>query len=214
VTPAAAVAVALPLVAAGAALPRLVAAFPPHEGEPHTSPHRAVLVAAHAAVVCAVAVRLRCQPAWLPAFLAAASGGTALAIIDLRAHRLPDRITLPAYPLLAALLAVAAAVDGDAGRWLRAAAAAAVVGLAFLLLWALPASGLGLGDVKLAGLLGLVLGWLGWPALAAGLFAGVLLGGVVALVLLAARRAERGTPIAYGPFLLAGGLLVLLAGGW
>ncbi|HMA46261.1 MAG TPA: prepilin peptidase, partial [Frankiaceae bacterium] len=66
--------------------------------------------------------------------------------------------------------------------------------------------GMGYGDVKLAGLLGLTLGWLGWGAVLLGLVAGVGCGGLAALGVLALRRAQRRTRIPYGPFLLAGAL--------
>jgi leader peptidase (prepilin peptidase)/N-methyltransferase len=71
---------------------------------------------------------------------------------------------------------------------------------------------MGFGDVKLALLLGLYLGFLGWQFLAVGAFAGFLLGGVVGAVLLAAGRATRKTRIPFGPSMLAGALLAVFAG--
>jgi leader peptidase (prepilin peptidase)/N-methyltransferase len=69
--------------------------------------------------------------------------------------------------------------------------------------------GMGFGDVKLAGLLGLYLGWLGWSPVLVGAFAGFLLGGVVGALLLATRRADRKTAIPFGPYMLAGALLAV-----
>ncbi|WP_249523816.1 hypothetical protein [Modestobacter marinus] len=75
--------------------------------------------------------------------------------------------------------------------------------------------GLGMGDVRLAGLRGLYLGWLGWPVVVAGFFLGCLLQAVVGLTLLAARRVDRRTGLPFGPALLGGALAAaLLAGDW
>jgi leader peptidase (prepilin peptidase)/N-methyltransferase len=70
-------------------------------------------------------------------------------------------------------------------------------------------TGLGLGDVKLLALLGLVLGWAGWGVLLAGIFLGLVVGSVVSLVLIAARRATWRTAVPFGPPLLAGAVLAL-----
>jgi leader peptidase (prepilin peptidase) / N-methyltransferase len=81
------------------------------------------------------------------------------------------------------------------------------------LLWGGTAGrGMGLGDVKLAGVLGLALGWLGWGPSVLGLFAGFAVGAVVGGGLLASGRVTRRTPIAHGPFLLAGAAIGLIAG--
>jgi leader peptidase (prepilin peptidase)/N-methyltransferase len=72
---------------------------------------------------------------------------------------------------------------------------------------------MGFGDVKLAGVLGLYLGWLGWAEVVAGGFLGFLLGGVIGLGLMAVRRADRKSQIPFGPFMLAGALVAILWGG-
>jgi leader peptidase (prepilin peptidase)/N-methyltransferase len=69
---------------------------------------------------------------------------------------------------------------------------------------------MGFGDVKLAGLLGLYLGWLGWSPVWIGTLAGFLLGGLAGVALLVARRAHRRTAIPFGPSMLAGALLAVL----
>lgn len=134
----------------------------------------------------------------------------ALAAIDLDVHRLPDAIQLPAYPVLSVLLAAA---SWTVGSWssLGRAAVAAVALLAIFLLLALVGGGMGLGDVKLAGLLGLLLGWLSWAHVLMGVAAGLLLGGVVGVALLVTRTAGRKAEFAYGPPLLAGAALAVLA---
>ena len=72
-------------------------------------------------------------------------------------------------------------------------------------------SGMSLGDVKLAASLGTLLAWFGWPVLIAGGFVGFLLGGLFASALLVGRRTGRKQPIPFGPFMIAGAVLALVA---
>jgi len=134
----------------------------------------------------------------LPALLYAGAVGVALVVIDLDHHRLPDAIVLPSYPVLVALLALAGALSGtfpaarttlSAGLWLAGYG---------LIRVATAGRGMGLGDVKLAGVLGLL--------------AGFVVGGVIGLALLATGRVGRGAGIAHGPFMLAGAGLAVIAG--
>jgi len=157
-------------------------------------------------------------PAALPAYLYFAAIGVALTAIDLDLKRLPNRIVLPSYPVLGLLLAGAAVAEGDGGRLVRALlAAAALFGFFFLLAFAYPA-GMGFGDVKLAGLLGLVLGYLSWSAVLVGAFSGFLLGALIGVGMLASGRGNRKTALPFGPFLIAGTLIGIFAGstiaGW
>jgi leader peptidase (prepilin peptidase)/N-methyltransferase len=153
-------------------------------------------------------VQLGQQPAG-PALLVFVALGVALAGIDLDTRRLPNAIVLPAYPVLAALLTGAAAVTGDWGALLRAGlGAAALFGAFFLMALAYP-PGMGFGDVKLAGVLGLVLGWFSWSAVVVGAFAGFFLGAVVGAVLMAVGPDGRKTAVPFGPFMIAGALLAL-----
>jgi leader peptidase (prepilin peptidase)/N-methyltransferase len=146
------------------------------------------------------------------AFAVLAGVGIALAWIDIDTQRLPDAIVLPSYPVVAALLLVAAASTGEWGALLRALAGAAILfAVYFAMAFAYPA-GMGLGDVKLAGLLGLALGWLGWGELVVGGFSAFLLGGAFAIALVLLRRAGRGSGIPFGPWMLAGAALAIFAG--
>jgi leader peptidase (prepilin peptidase)/N-methyltransferase len=88
----------------------------------------------------------------------------------------------------------------------------ALYGFYFVLALIYP-RGMGFGDVKLAGVLGLYLGWLGWAEVVAGAFLGFLFGGVVGGVLLLVRRAGRKSMIPFGPFMLAGALVAIIWGG-
>ena len=168
------------------------------------------------ALACAVmALRFGPNPA-LPAFCYLAGIGVPLAVIDARCRRLPDALTLPSYPVALALLGFAALLlPGGAGHFRGALAGMALAWGVFLLQVLLYPAGLGWGDVKLAGLLGLYLGWLGggWldqDALVAGLFLGYLFAAAAGLALIAARRASRKSRLPFGPYLLAGTLTAIL----
>ncbi|MHA3703299.1 prepilin peptidase [Jatrophihabitans sp. YIM 134969] len=145
----------------------------------------------------------------LPAYLYLAAVSIALAAIDLDTRRLPDAIVLPSYVVGVALLAPAVVLTGDLSAALRGLAGAALLGGAYLALALLKPGGMGLGDVKLAGLLGLYLGVLGWDALLVGGFGAFLLGGLAGVGLLATRRVGRRTAIPFGPFMLTAALLAL-----
>lgn len=164
------------------------------------------LEAATATVLALLAARFAGQPEVL-AFAFLGVLGVALAAIDVAVQRLPDRLVLPAYPVLIALFGVAALVQRDGGALVRALLGGLAMGGAFLLLALLRAGGLGGGDVKAAGLTGIALGWLGWPALLVGASLGFVLMALVSVVLLAAGRITLRSSIAFGPFLLAGALL-------
>ncbi len=158
-----------------------------------------------------MALRFGADPV-LPAYLYLAAVGLALALIDLDCKRLPDALTLPSYPVAVVLLGGAALLDSDSGDFLRALlGGSALFGLYFALCFAYPA-GMGFGDVKLSGVLGLYLGWIGWGAWAVGLFAGFLLGGAFGIALIAFRRGGRKTAVPFGPFMLMGALFAIIVG--
>lgn len=165
-----------------------------------------------AAVFAALAVRFGPSPA-LPAYLYLAGATMALAVIDIRTRRLPDAITLPSYPIGLALLAGAAPFVAQGWtRLVHALIGTAVLYTFYLVLFLIYPKGMGFGDVKLAGVLGLYLGWLGLDTLFVGAFLGYLLGGVYGLAAIAARHATRKTAIPFGPFMVAGALLGVLVG--
>ncbi len=149
----------------------------------------------------------------LVAFLWLAGVSVALTVIDLEHHRLPDAIVLPSYAVGGVLLAASSILVGDWPALVRAAIGLASL-FAFYLIAALSyPGGMGFGDVKLAGVLGLYLAWLGWGEFAVGAFAAFLLGGLFAVVLLATRRVERTGGIPFGPWMLAGAWVGVFAGG-
>jgi len=167
---------------------------------------------ATAALFVAVTARLGISPA-LPAYLYLAAVSVALAMIDFDVRRLPDAIVLPSYAVAGLLLVPAVLAHGDWAAVLRSLAAMAALWAFYFVLFFVYPGGMGFGDVKLAGLLGLYLGWLGWSSVLVGTFAGFLVGGLTGAVLLLARRAGRKTGIPFGPAMLAGALVALFAAG-
>jgi leader peptidase (prepilin peptidase) / N-methyltransferase len=174
---------------------------------------RTVVVSVLLAAVLAGAVLLAgLRPATV-ALAWAGAAGIVLGAVDLAVHRLPDRVVFPAAAAVAAALLADAAVLGTWPDLLRAGAAGAAAGGGALLAALLAPAGLGLGDVKLLGLLGLVLGWVGWGALLAGVLLGLVVGAAGALALVATRRAGWRTAVPFGPPLIAGAVLALALAG-
>jgi leader peptidase (prepilin peptidase)/N-methyltransferase len=147
------------------------------------------------------------QPAglWLlPAYLWFAAASIALALIDLDTKRLPNAIVVPSIAVVLVLLALASLGTGDWLALLQAVIGGAALFVFYLVLVLIYPRGMGFGDVKLAALVGLALGYLGWGPLIVGAFAAFLLGGVFSILLLAARKATRKTGIPFGPWMLLG----------
>lgn len=136
----------------------------------------------------------------------------ALAAIDLDTHRLPNAIVLPSYIVLIVLFVSSALLMGSPDVAARAAAGAGILFGLYLVLALVAPRGMGMGDVKLAGVIGLVLGWFGWAALAVGAMAAFVFGGLFGIALIALRRARRNTGIPFGPWMLAGAWLGIVAG--
>ena len=155
------------------------------------------------------------HPGYLMLVLAAACWLAAcavpLACTDLAVQRLPDPLTGAAYAGTAVLLLAAAAVGGPWSALVRALLGGLALAGFYLLLMVISPSGMSLGDVKLAASLGTLLAWFSWRLLLAGGFAGFLLGGVFAAALLVSRRAGRKQPIPFGPFMIAGAVLAVVA---
>lgn len=147
----------------------------------------------------------------VPAYLFLGAVGVALTLIDASCHRLPDSIVLPSYPVFLLLLAGASWTDGDWPALLRAGAGGIVLLAVYAVVWFVRPGGMGFGDVKLAGLLGIGLGYLSWSALVVGGFAAFVLGGVVGAGLLLMTRRGRKAAIAFGPFMVAGVWVAFLA---
>jgi len=138
----------------------------------------------------------------LPAQLWLAGLAVVLTVTDLQHQRLPNRILLPGGAGLAALVVVTALAEGRPTALVGAGFGAAALFALFLLAALLSPAGMGMGDVKLAGVLGLLLGYGGLA---------VVVLGVVSLVFVLSRRAGRRTALPFGPALLLGAAVAL---GW
>ncbi len=166
---------------------------------------------ATAALFVLVGVRFG-EDLYLAAALALVAGGVALFLIDLDRQRLPFVITGVVSLLVLAALTGDALV-GSAGLRPVALLSVALWLLVYGGVWLVTAGrGMGLGDVALAPLLGLALGWLGWGPTLVGLLGGFLVGAVVGVALMLGGRAGRRTRVPHGPFMLAGAALGLFLG--
>ena len=155
---------------------------------------------------------LRFGLSWeLPAFLFLAAVGVLLAVIDLEHQLLPNRVVVPSIGIGAALLVVPALAEARWDDLLRAALGAVALFAVFLVLALISPKSLGMGDVKLAGLVGLYLGWIGWGAVFVGAAAGFVIQALLALVLLAGRRIGLRGELPFGPAMLLGAAVAI---GW
>ncbi|MFI5085996.1 MAG: prepilin peptidase [Actinomycetales bacterium] len=130
--------------------------------------------------------------------------------IDIRSHLLPNRIIFPSYAVAGTLLAAAALAAGEPAGVVRTLTGGAALWAGYLALRLAYPPGMGAGDVKLAGVLGMYLGWLNWESLLWATFAAFLMGGLWGVLLIASRRGSGQTRIPFGPFMLAGTLATLL----
>jgi leader peptidase (prepilin peptidase)/N-methyltransferase len=149
----------------------------------------------------------------LAAWLAFTLGGILLCGIDIAVHRLPTVIIGIVAIVDVGLNAAAAIAAGQPGRIATALLAGAVIGGGYLVLALLAPGQLGLGDVRLAALVGLVLGASGWPAALLGAALPHVLVIPFALVRLRLPKGSAGRRIAFGPFLIAGAMLTALLTG-
>jgi len=151
----------------------------------------------------------------LVTFLVVALAGVCLAAMDFDVHRLPDRLMWPSMGILLMGLTSAGLIATEWGAIIRVVLAGLACGVAYLLLALLSLArgslALGLGDVKLAALLGMGLGWFSWSTVLIGMYAGFLVGGVFAVVLLVTRKVGRDGDLAYGPPMMVGALLGLFS---
>lgn len=176
-----------------------------------TRPVGWVVVIGTGALCAAMALRLGAT--WeLPAFIVLSVLLVALSIIDLRLYLLPNRIIFPLAVAAVVLLGVAGLADGDLDPYLRALVCAVASFAAFTALHLISPRAMGFGDVKLAFVLGLYLGWLGVGETVLGFVLGFVYGAVVGVALLATGARGRKDHVPFGPFLAAGALTAILVG--
>ncbi|MEV5301159.1 prepilin peptidase [Amycolatopsis methanolica] len=147
----------------------------------------------------------------LVAYSSFAAVSVVLALIDVIEQRLPGVLILVGVLAVGASFVLGSVLVAGYADLFRAVAGMFVLGACYLVL-ALALGGLGAGDVKLAGLLGLALGWQSWGAVLVGTVLGWLLAGIVRAVLRAAARVARDAPMPLGPYLVLGAWLTILGG--
>jgi leader peptidase (prepilin peptidase)/N-methyltransferase len=138
--------------------------------------------------------------------------GVVLLVIDWRTTLLPTRIIHPTYALLAVLIPLAALIDRDLDSLYRAGFGWLVIGAWFWVFWWVLRAW-GFGDVRLARVLGPALGYLGWEHMLMGLALMVFVGAIGGVVLGIANRSLR-RRFPYGPFMLVGAAIAVVAGPW
>jgi leader peptidase (prepilin peptidase)/N-methyltransferase len=169
-----------------------------------------------AAASALVAAALAASVGWswsLVYLLPLAPIGVTLALVDWRTTLLPTRIIAPTYVITVLGVLVAALGDRSRDHLLHAAIGWAVMGGIFFVLWFVYPRGLGYGDVRLSGVLGMALGYLGWPELLTGVYGAFLLGGVGGALLSVLRIVNR-KRFPFGPFMLVAALLAVAFGPW
>jgi leader peptidase (prepilin peptidase)/N-methyltransferase len=161
-----------------------------------------------AALMVAITLRFGLT-AELPAYLFFAAVAITLALIDLDLRRLPDTIVLPAYVIAALMLMPAGAASGDWHPALRAVLGMLALSAVYFALQVASPNVFTSGDVKLAGLLGLYLGWISWGAILIGAVVGLAVGVLAATTLSVIRPKRAAIAVAYGPCMIAGAATAL-----
>jgi len=184
----------------------------PQCGETVSHPLRpALLAVVSAAVLGAFAARIGADVV-LAAYDVFGLSMVAISAVDLEKYIIPNRIIYPTLALMIPLFVVASAVDHRWGSFGRAAISGAVAFSGFFVLHVAVPKGMGFGDVRLAGVIGLAIGWLGFGHAFVGFFAGFVLGAAIGIVFIVVTGGGRKTRIPFGPFLAAGAVLSVVWG--
>lgn len=138
------------------------------------------------------------------AFLYLAAISIVLGMIDLDTHTLPNKIVIPSYFVGTFLLGIASLMSGNSTSIFRGLVGMTILVSFYYALAFIYPGGMGMGDVKFAGVLGLFLGYQGWGVLAVGAFSAFLLGGFFAIILIFLRKTKRKSGIPFGPWMVLG----------
>jgi leader peptidase (prepilin peptidase)/N-methyltransferase len=161
------------------------------------------------AAVCA-GVAAHFGPAWpTPAYLFFTGVALVLTLTDLAEKRLPNAVMYPSFAALLVLLAGAALITEAVPAILGALAGSVVAFAFYLVLRLISPRGIGMGDVKLAAVIGLMLGYLGWYPVVIGCAAGFVIGGLASAFSLARGSASLTSSIPFGPAMLSGAFVAI-----
>lgn len=166
-----------------------------------------------AALFAGAAARFGAVPE-LAAYCVLFGGLVALSVADVRVGLVPRRIVYPTLGLMALALVASAAVAGEWRPLLDAAIGGAAAFLVFFVIWAVAPRSMGFGDVRLAGVIGAGLGWLGWRQLYLGFLVAFVAGAVVGVVKMAVQGTGRKTSLPFGPALAVGAVVGVYWGGY
>ena len=172
-----------------------------------------IIEIANASIFVAFGLKFGADPV-LPAFCIMGAALVALVWIDLHEFRLPREITYTAIALSSPVIVIAALLNDEPERIWQAALGAGIALAIMGLIYVASRGGMGDGDVRLAPLLGLHLGYLNPGIVPVGLFFGFLIGAVVGVIAMVVGKAGRKTALPFGPFLAAGTVLAVFCGQW
>lgn len=175
------------------------------------SPRYPVVEVATAALFVVVGLSIGFEWA-LPAFLFFSWALMALSVIDIDTHRLPNALLYPCTAISVVLLLGAGLIEGDTRSLVEGAAGGALAFVVMFVIWFVAKGGLGYGDVRLSGYLGLHLGFLTLGHVPLGLFLGFLGGAAGGVVLMVVRGRGRKHKVAFGPYLAGGALAAVVWG--
>jgi len=203
-------------VVLGVVLDAVAARIPGAKGNRPDAP-RALEMAAAAAVTAALlggaAARFGAVPE-LTAYCVLFSGLVAVSVADIRVGLVPRKLLYPTLALMAVAFVAAAAVSGEWRPLLDAAIGGVAGFLVFFAIWWISPRSMGFGDVRLAGLIGAGLGWLGFGQLYLGFLAAFVVGVAIGLVKMAVQGTGRKTALPFGPALAVGAVVGVIWGGY
>ena len=148
----------------------------------------------------------------LPAYLVFFAALVVVSLVDVQSRLIPTRVVGPAILLCSGLLAVAAAAHHDWSRFGTALMGAALASGSLLTVHLVTPAGMGFGDVRLATLTGLALGWLSLGTVALGMFLAFLFAAAVGVGLRRLRGSPTARQVPLGPYLAAGAVAAVLLG--
>jgi leader peptidase (prepilin peptidase)/N-methyltransferase len=204
-------------VEAGAAAPAVEAPAAPAP-EPYLPAPPGILEHVAAVSVTALlfggaAARLGAVPS-LAAYCVLFAGLVAVSVADIRVGLVPRKLLYPTLGLMAVALVAATAEAGAYHLLAQAAIGGAAAFALFFAIWFVSPRSMGFGDVRLAGVIGAALGWLGYRQLYLGFLAAFVVGSVVGVAKMAVQGTGRKTALPFGPALAVGAVVGVLWGGY
>ena len=148
----------------------------------------------------------------LLSLIALATVTVPLVVTDIKEHRLPNSFTSAGFIAGLGVSIILAIKENSFEPLIHTVSVALLAGSAFLVLYLFSRGGMGMGDVKLAIMLGALIAPFGWPVLVMGFIVAFILGGVCGLILLVSKKANRKTLIPFGPYLLVGAWVSIFFG--